>query len=833
MNLSERIRPFSTGLALLISVGLWGSLSAQNWEEYYALNQGNTLAWSIQVGHFPHAILQQADPAIGTASIQLQQSTLLVEFDPVEGAVGVAEFIIEYWADVFPPHPTTRAFRVYVDSSFVFTQKDYVSVDVNSVGNLITPLANDSTIGGGILDLSYLPIVRNGTAEIAPDGQSLLFTPDTDHEGMAYITYVACNAYGACDKAEITICVLPTGPPALSDTIYLSTSNRAPVAVFLPAEGFAVDTEPANGTLTVVSDDAWEYMPDINFTGIDEFLLVKDSMYYRTVMVDVVFQAPPNDFANHDRFFTRVDESITFDVHANDVKQYPISAYTEPLFGTLTFDSAGVFTYAPDSAYEGAVAFEYTSCFLSNCETADVVIYVGDMVPENALTYNLITQKDVPLVINYEIPLDGYAFTINALPAEGGLNLYPGVSTVNVLCSSVTGYDLLVYEPPLGFTGTESFEIFYCIDGGDCHLVKVNVDVEDMGLALPCPCVDRCVWPGDVDGSGQVDMADLLSLGWHIGSVGATRDYPDNTMWIGQHAEDWEVMQIAAGIDVKYADSDGNGVVEEADIQSIIDHYLLRHTLVPQITGLKADYVFEIIPQTTELDSGDVAILDIAIGNSASPVVDMHGMQFSLNLPPDLVDSSSLEVYFDHDSWLGHDAPSVDLQIQPWHGRIDAALSRGSGVTASGHGVISTMTFIVVDDIEGIRPPGDRVPLTIGVNHAGSVNGAGHALGMDGTGTTIYLNLGSGEVEDDIEDKLFIYPNPASDQTINIHLNGKRAIRSLKLYDLTGRLISTRDNINDKHYDLDISNLHNGMYFVRVIASDGVVGKKFEVIRTN
>ena len=59
-----------------------------------------------------------------------------------------------------------------------------------------------------------------------------------------------------------------------------------------------------------------------------------------------------------------------------------------------------------------------------------------------------------------------------------------------------------------------------------------------------------------------------------------------------------------------YADSDGNGVVEASDIQSIVDHYLWRHTLVPQITGLKADYVFELIPQTTELDSGDLAVID-------------------------------------------------------------------------------------------------------------------------------------------------------------------------------------------------------------------------------
>ena len=833
MTHNERKLPFSGILIALISMLWCVTTQAQNWQESYVLNENNSLSWEYSVGHFPHTFIVSPDPSIGAASMELTGGQLMIDFVPVEGALGTAEFIIEYWPEAFPPHPTQIAFRVFVVNSYIDAQKDYASVEVNSTDNVILPLDNDVAIGGGALEIAHLPIVRNGAATISADHQTVVFTPETDFAGMAYMSYVVCDDEGACERTEINICVLPPGPLAASDTIYLSTDSRSPIGVFLPAEGFAIDQAPTNGTIVQQSNDAWQYNPASSFAGVDEFSFAKDTSLHRTVMVDVYYQPKPNNFANDDVVYTHENASVSFDVVANDVKTYPLQSYTQPEFGTLTNDSTSYFTYVPAPNYHGAVTFTYTTCFFPNCETAEVVIYVGDMVPENTVTYDLTTQQDVPLVLNYEIPLDGYAFSINAHPASGALDLYSGESTVQVLCSSVTGFDLLVYEPGPGFIGDDAFEIYYCVDNGDCHLVKIDVSVEPLATAMPCPCVDRCVWPGDVDQSGEVNMGDLLALGWHLGDVGIPRAYPDNTMWMGQYADDWNALQVAAETDVKYADSDGDGVIALEDAQSIMDHYLRRHTLVPEPNGLKADYPFNIVPMSGDLDSGDLAVLAIVIGDEVNPVMDMHGVQFSLNLPPELVDLSTVNVDFEQNCWLAHDAPTIELQVQPWDGRVDAGMTRVTGSPATGAGMISTMTFIVVDDIEGFRPPGLKLPLTIGVNSVSGVNHSGRTMFLDGTGATIYLGGNTPQKAAPIDDKLFIYPNPASGEQLNIHLNGQRSISEIQIFSMTGQLMASHSDIEDKHFDLPIASLNDGMYVARVVATDGVVSKRFEVIRSH
>lgn len=836
MSLPERIRPFVYLFLSVTGVGIAVNVQAQDWQEHYVLNQGTHHTWTTTVGLPSATLILSPDPQLGTATVEISQSSnaLTVKFFPVLGAVGVAEFIVEYWPEGFPPHPEQVAFRMYVVDSYVKAVKDYASVIVNSQDNTLTPLDNDVGTGAPPLMIEHIPVVRNGSATLSSDGLSINFTPSQDFVGMAYLTYVACDTLGHCDKTQIDICVLSTDPPATNDTIYLSTSSRAPVTAFLPTDGFTVSEQPGHGDVEEVSGDAWKYTPDNSFSGTDQFVLTKDTSLTRVVIIDVYFVDAPNTFVNDDRFFTRVDQPITFNVRQNDLKKYPLQSYTTPEKGTLVNDTLGIFTYTPDAGFKGAVEFAYTTCFLAHCETGTVTIYVGDMVPENAETYHLISPKDVPLVINYDIPLTGYAFTINALPDDGTLTLHPGENSVDVLCSAVTGYDLLIYEPDADFSGVDAFEIFYCIDGGECHLVKVDVEIVDFGMSMPCPCVAGCVWPGDADGNGEVNMGDVLALGWQVGSVGGAREYPDNTMWMGQHADDWGMAQPGSGMNAKYADSNGDGVVTENDIKSISDHYLWKHTLVPQATGLKADYPFEVIPLTPDLDSGDLAVLEIVIGNEAYPVLDMHGMRFSLNLPPEFVDSSTVDVQFYNDSWLAHDAATISCHEQPWDGRIDAAFTRVNGITAHGIGPISTTIFIIEDDVAGIRPAGTRVPIPVTISGAQGVDGFGRTVDIPAQGTTLYLNIGGEKAEGpaDLDDKLFIYPNPASGDMVNIHLNGKREIHDIEVYDMTGQLAAAHTSIYDKHYNLNVSTLQQGMYYVRVIASDGVTGKKFEVIRT-
>ena len=74
----------------------------------------------------------------------------------------------------------------------------------------------------------------------------------------------------------------------------------------------------------------------------------------------------------------------------------------------------------------------------------------------------------------------------------------------------------------------------------------------------------------------------------------------------------------------------------------------------------------------------------------------------------------------------------------------------------------------------------------------------------------------------DLENKITIYPNPAS-QIININAN--QNIDSIAIYDMLGKLIQTK-NINSNTDSIDISNCNSGLYFCKIYLDNGAVETK-------
>jgi len=76
-------------------------------------------------------------------------------------------------------------------------------------------------------------------------------------------------------------------------------------------------------------------------------------------------------------------------------------------------------------------------------------------------------------------------------------------------------------------------------------------------------------------------------------------------------------------------------------------------------------------------------------------------------------------------------------------------------------------------------------------------------------------NPGPGtSVETQHSSTLLIYPNPSSDQ---INIQCSHNMKSVEIIDMTGRSVQRIDGIGDNNYSLNISNLSQALYFVRVI----------------
>lgn len=52
-------------------------------------------------------------------------------------------------------------------------------------------------------------------------------------------------------------------------------------------------------------------------------------------------------------------------------------------------------------------------------------------------------------------------------------------------------------------------------------------------------CFDDCIWFGDVNFDGIVDMEDLLIIGWVIGEVGVLCVDVNFDFWYGKYGDDW------------------------------------------------------------------------------------------------------------------------------------------------------------------------------------------------------------------------------------------------------------------------------------------------------
>ncbi len=82
------------------------------------------------------------------------------------------------------------------------------------------------------------------------------------------------------------------------------------------------------------------------------------------------------------------------------------------------------------------------------------------------------------------------------------------------------------------------------------------------------------VYSGDANNDGTCDIRDILPIGRFFGSTGPVRTGGSLT-WGSQTAPVWTPPEAT------YADCDGNGTVNAADVQGIINNYSLTHTSAP------------------------------------------------------------------------------------------------------------------------------------------------------------------------------------------------------------------------------------------------------------
>ncbi len=754
-----------------------------------------------------------------------------ISYVPDPGYTGVDTFALQLNYLGTYPYLIYKAYRVSVYPSLVTGRPD-VAVTTAGTPVAVDVLANDS---GTFLPLSVtaLPLVNNGTATINASGQ-VVFTPEAGFTGVAHLNYVVCDSLNSCRTTAINIGVNNSAP--VSDTLRVATAKNTRLDMPLVYGGYTLFQSPSNGIAVIQNGQSFSYTPDFNYTGTDQFVLELNnsgSTVYKTVMLEVLNTPNQNTMAIDDYVFTPKGEPITFNVRDNDIGNLLVKSWVTPANfpGTISnTNGIGNVTFTPNADFTGVATFFYRigNSNIPNLEMAAVNVIVGNMNPA-AASYNLTTPRETPFVINYQIPFIGFDFSVTDAPDNGYCSFFPGYTTQTINGQSISGYNLLVYTPDNDFIGTDEFEVNYCVAAnGLCRNVKVVMNVVDVYSSNAPYCIGDCVWAGDVNDDGVVNNKDILPLGYYMGFDGFVR--PNASLeWYGQYSDDWENPYTSSPVDVKHADTDGNGVITTDDTLAISLFYDQTHNLVPAVPALSKGLPFTYNVLTPDPQPGDLVEVEVSLGSTSNPVTNIYGFTFDVSLSPMIQDSAFHMTYYQN-SWLNMNSPSMSFQKNPRQGRLETAFTRTGGISASGHGLIGKFDFIIIDILDGAKP-GHKKPLRVSVDNPTLMWGNGSTTVGDTFAIEIPLRSGpSKETRVSMDRDFYVYPSPATDR-LSVHLNGDDLIESLSIIDALGKEVYASGSVRLEHADLDVSNLPEGFYVVSARTASGNFVKKIQVHR--
>jgi hypothetical protein len=755
-------------------------------------------------------------------------------YDPGAGFIGADELEYSYWA---PPSDYKRV-TVYINvlPSEVNAIQDFAGTPTN-ISVDIDVLNNDESTSGS-LAISNISMVNNGEVLISEDGAILTFVPDADFQGIAHFNYIACDEAGVCDQGTVSINVYGEDN---SDTLTVFTKKNQPQSIFIPSN-FTVTEYPWNGFFDDF-DEIPQYYPDYDFVGSD-YIIFEDNGMQKVVEI-IVLDLVENTFANDDEVFTTTFSPVEFNVLENDL--YGATAcsfnFTQPQYGTLEVvegEQGGTLKYTPAEGFLGVDQFTYTSkdpgCAY-DAEEATVYVYVSNFEP----VYNrfqMSTVKGTPLVVAYSIPIAEYKFEINQAPNLGELLFLEGQVDTIVRGQRIKGYNILLYVPNEDVSeGLDEFELNYCVfDGDQCtyqKYLKIEMDILDLGNGEAF-CFNDCVWSGDTNLDGIVDINDLLPIGLYMGESGPARDDAQFPAWYGEYSENWGMVNANNDKDLKHIDADGEGIITAFDTSSIGENYGRTHSLTPKsLPNIRNTIVLK---GNTEASLGDVIQFDIYMGTEESPAEDVYGFTFPIQYNPDFFDPKGMNVTFDNSSWLNYSSGAISMIKNDLNGQLDAGFTRTNGIKASGFGKIGSLSVVIVDDIDGIKPGQDKITVSLDGGFGSISNSAGSISGVKLEGLDITIDLtkpSSQELDkDSIKDHdimLQTFPNPTFDQ-LNVHFNGGREFQRVQLFNLTGQRVFDTGKVSERTQSIDMSQLNAGMYLLRVQTAEGLITRKIEKI---
>ena len=207
-------------------------------------------------------------------------------------------------------------------------------------------------------------------------GNVATYTPDEDWNGVDTFTYKVNDGELDSNVATVTITVTAVNDAPVAEDIAVTTPEDTAIDITLlgtDVDGdtltYAIEDEPANGTVTLVGNVA-TYTPNQDYNGTDSFTYkVNDGDLDSNIATVTITVTPVNDapVAVDDEYTVAEDTVLTvaapgvlendYDVDGDVLN---VALRTNVSHGVLVLLSDGSFTYTPDQDFFGTDSFTYT-----------------------------------------------------------------------------------------------------------------------------------------------------------------------------------------------------------------------------------------------------------------------------------------------------------------------------------------------------------------------------------------------------------------------------------------------------------------------------------------
>ncbi|MDF3025976.1 MAG: hypothetical protein K0S23_283 [Fluviicola sp.] len=441
---------------------------------------------------------------------------------------------------------------------------------------------------------------------------------------------------------------------------------------------------------------------------------------------------------------------------------------------------------------------------------------------------------------------DGNAFAVteNETYVVTGTDIMgcTNTDTVHVAITPVVhaGADTIVcYLTPATFFGSGDAVSYVwndTIDDGEPFIITAEQQVVVKGFnAAGCfytdtltVFIDTCqvIWPGDVDNNFEVDLNDFFNIGLNYGQVGSPRNTVSN-LWEAQAAPFWDSIinaGTAIGLNMAYADCNGDGMVDAADTLAVYTNFGQVHAGKPihedpQNLDVEASIYFS--SSANEFGANQFVTIDILAGTAAQSL-DVYGIGFNLNYTASGIVPGSLQIRMNDATWIGTvNSDAIRLGVSPANDEnYSLALCRTNHLNVSGFGVIGQVSFLTTN------LPGS---ISLTVSNAVSIDAGGTLEDLEAENYTATIDpmLSVSNLVEELN--LVVYPNPSKGIFQISGLQPERGY-TIILRDMTGKKVQDELKISNQTVAQFNTIISSGSYLLEISSGNGVYRKQISVV---